>query len=247
MAKRKSRVAATLTRKPDTPPPGTIGIVSGDLGRFTEFAVSMLRLIRPPDTQVIWVKGLDVTANYNRMISDSLRPQDEWFWIMGDDHMFDPLLLMQLLQHELDVVVPLCLERQAPFKPVTYSGIQGQDPDGHDIFTVARLPHTGVHEIFAAGSAGMLIRRRVLDALERPIFQTSGVHQNEDLNLCHKIREAGFKIHCDVDARLGHIGILGIFPWFVPEQGRWGTVLESGGQLIPLYPYDDETEEGAAA
>jgi hypothetical protein len=78
----------------------------------------------------------------------------------------------------------------------------------------------------------MLIRRRVLDALERPIFRTSGHYQNEDLNLCAKIREAGFKIHCDVDARLGHIGLMNVVPMWAGD--GWGVALETGGQYITL-------------
>jgi hypothetical protein len=239
-----SRVPPTFKRDPATPPPGTIGIVSGDLGRFTEFAVSMLRLVRPPNTSVMWVKGLDVTDNYNRMV-EGMAPESEWFWIMGDDHLFDPLILIQLLAHDVDVVVPFCLERQPPFKPVVYSGIQGQDENGFDVYTVANLPQSGLVEVYAAGTAGMLIRRRVLDALERPVFETSGRHQNEDLNLCRKIRDAGFTIHCDVDARLGHIGVFSIFPLWVGD--RFGTALENGGTIIPLYPYDEEEAELEAA
>ena len=196
----------------------------------------MMRLVRPPDTRVMWVKGLDVTANYNKII-ESL--EGEWFWIMGDDHVFDPLILIQLLNHNLDVVVPLCLQRQAPFMPVVYSGEEPRE-DGMPLFVTAVLPPNGLVEVHAAGTAGMLIRRHVLDAIKRPVFQTSGVHQNEDLNLCQKIREAGFKIHCDVDARLGHIGVFGIFPMWVGD--RFGTALESGGTIIPLYPYDDDAE-----
>ena len=196
----------------------------------------MMRLVRPPDSPVMWVKGLDVTANYNKMIEGLV---GEWFWIMGDDHIFDPLLLIQLLNHELDVVVPLCLQRGPPFLPVVYSR-EELNADGVPEFETALLPPTGVVEVHAAGTAGMLIRKHVLDVLERPVFQTSGFHQNEDLNLCKKIREAGFKIHCDVDARLGHIGVFGIFPLWVGD--RFGMALENSGALIPIFPPDSEQE-----
>lgn len=195
--------------------------------------MSMLKLVRPPDTRIKWVMGLDVTANYNRMIEDL---EGEWFWIMGDDHVFDPLILIQLLMLDLDVVVPLCLQRQAPFRPVVYSHEDGTEK-GQPVFHVANLPQSGVVEVHAAGTAGMLIRRHVLDALPKPIFQTSGIHQNEDLNLCAKIREAGFKIHCDTDARLGHIGVFGIYPLWVGD--RFGMAFQSGDHLLPFYPLDE--------
>lgn len=189
------------------------------------------------DVGIAWGTGSDITGNFNRAI-EMMRPQDEWVWIMGDDHVWDEFLLLQLIQHDLDVVVPNVVEKQAPFKPVVYSGIDGKSPEGFDYHVVARLPATGVHEVFAAGSAGMLIRRHVIDALERPVFQTSGHYQNEDLNLCRKIREAGFKIHCDVDARMGHIGLMNVVPMWAGE--RWGVALETGGKYIAI----TITEEG---
>lgn len=200
--------------------------------------------MRPPDTQIIWVKGLDLTANFNSIVENMVRPQDEFLWILGDDHVFENFLLLQLLAHDLDVVVPNVVERQAPFKPVVYSGTDGKNENGQDFYRVAQLPATGVHEVFAAGSAGMLIRRHVLDVLERPVFTTSGVHQNEDLNLCAKIRDAGFTIHCDVDAVMGHLGDICVFPLWAGT--RWGTLLESAGKLIPLTPVEEEDEDNAA-
>jgi len=193
----------------------------------------MLRLVRPPNTRVIWIKGMDVTASFNKIVEAM---EGDWLWIMGDDHVFDPTILVQLLSHELDVVVPLCLKKQAPFEPVVY-GSQAVGEDGLTRYFGADLPQRGLVEIHAAGSAGMLIRRHVLDALERPVFETSGVQQDEDLVLCRKIREAGFTLHCDVDARLGHIGIFGVYPMW---QGEWfGTALDvGGGQITPLWRYD---------
>ena len=154
--------------EPIAPPPGSIVLASSEHARYTEFTTSMLRTIKlwslgGVDVGIAWGTGSDITGNFNRAI-EMMRPQDEWVWIMGDDHVWDEWLLLQLLQHELDVVVPNVVEKQAPFRPVVYSGIDGKSPEGFDYHVVARLPATGVHEVFAAGSAGMLIRRNVIDA-----------------------------------------------------------------------------------
>ena len=45
----------------------------------------------------------------------------------------------------------------------------------------------------------MLVKRHVLEAIGEPYFETFG-KQNEDLEFCRKIRNAGFKIHVDCDA-----------------------------------------------
>lgn len=251
--RRRSSVAPTLTRKrtPDDFPPGTIGIISGILARFSEFTVSILNLTKPPGCRITWAQGVNLTTNYNALI-DQL--EGEWLWLMGDDHVFHPDILIGLLERDVDVVVPLCLKKFAPFEPVVYGHESGPDENGHMLFHEADLPESGMIEIHAAGSAGMLIRRPVLEALaalDRPIFETTDGIQNEDLILCQKIREAGFKIHCDVDQKLGHIGIFGVWPLW--QGDGFGTLLGlGGGQVTPLWRIRSQedvmamTEDGLA-
>ena len=176
------------------------------LARYTDFWLSDKALIRPATTKFLNRQGMDVTGNYNGLVEQM---EGDWLWIMGDDHTFAPDILVNLLAHEVDVVVPLVLKKDAPFDPVVYEGEEGSDEaTGLPFHRVARLPQSGLHEIYAAGSAGMLIRRHVLDALERPVFETSHGVQNEDLLFCRKVREAGFSIWCDVDQPRTYWGVV---------------------------------------
>jgi hypothetical protein len=157
---------------------------------------------------------------------------------MGDDHTFAPDILLNLIAHDVDVVVPLCLKKDAPFDPVVYEG-QQLNEDGLVEHIVARLPSQGLHEIWAAGSAGMLIRKHVLDALEKPIFITEHGMQNEDLNFCRRVREAGFRIWCDVDQHLGHISPKTVYPYW--QGDRWGSVMDIGyGQFSPVFAFTQD-------
>jgi hypothetical protein len=211
---------------------GTIGLVTQQLARYTDFWLADKALIRPANTKFINRQGMDVTGNYNALIEGT---EGDWLFIMGDDHTFAPDILMNLLAHEVDVVVPLVLKKDAPFDPVVYEGEEGEDEaTGLPFHRVARLPDSGLHEIYAAGSAGMLIRKHVLDAFERPVFTTSHGVQNEDLLFCKKVREAGFKIYCDVDQKMGHIGIHTVYPMWTGD--RWGSILDLGnGQFSPFF------------
>lgn len=206
---------------------------------FADFAVSMLQLVRPADTRIVWTKGMDVTAQFNELVE---RMSGDWLWILGHDHTWtwDPLILVKLLQHDLDVVVPLVLKKNAPFDIVVYSG-EVEDENGKSWYMHAELEPEGVQEVYAAGSAGMLIRRRVLDKLERPIFRTTGFQQDEDLQLCAAIRNAGFKIHIDVDTRMGHLGFFPVYPMW--QGNGFGPVLDlGGGQITPLWKYNPDAE-----
>jgi len=211
---------------------GTIGVVTQQLARYTDFWLADKALMRPANTKFVNRQGMDVTGNYNALVEGT---EGDWLFIMGDDHTFAPDLLVNLLAHEVDVVVPLVLKKDAPFDPVVYEGEEGVDEaTGLTINRVARLEPTGLQEIHAAGSAGMLIRRYVLDAIERPVFTTSNGYQNEDLLFCKKVREAGFKIYCDADQKMGHIGIHTVYPMW--DGTRWASILDLGnGQFSPFF------------
>mgnify|MGYP006866180342 CR=1 FL=1 len=49
-------------------------------------------------------------------------PLLEWAWIMGDDHEFANVALIELLNTQVDIVVPLVVRRQPPFIPVLFMG-----------------------------------------------------------------------------------------------------------------------------
>jgi len=220
---------------------GTVGVVSQELARFSQFWIAFLGLVRPASTRFVFPQGMDVNANYNRLVQNF---EGDWLWIMGDDHVFLPDVLMRLLAHEVDVVVPLCLKRHAPFDPVVYSGEDGIDEEsGLTMHRVARLPQKGLVEVYAAGSAGMLIRRHVLEAIDQPVFETSNGYQNEDLMFCRKVRDAGFRIWCDVETAIGHIGTFTVYPqWGGEELNRFVPVMDLGdGHPYPyLVPTEDE-------
>lgn len=215
---------------------GTVGLVTQQLARYTDFWLSYLALVRPATTKFVNRQGMDVTGNYNGLVADM---KGDWLWILGDDHTFAPDILVNLLAHDVDVVVPLVLKKDAPFDPVVYEGEEGFDEaTGLPFHSVARLKQSGLQEIYAAGSAGMLIRKHVLDALERPVFITSHGVQNEDLLFCKRVREAGFKIYCDVDQKMGHIGIHTVYPLWTGE--RWSSIVDFGnGQLSPFFGITD--------
>ena len=86
------------------------------------------------------------------------RMHGDWVWFIDDDHAFDPQILMQLLSWNVDVVAPIYLMRQKPFLPVTLVD-EGKSID------LTTVPTEGLAEVYATGTAGMLIRRRVFNKI----------------------------------------------------------------------------------
>lgn len=220
--------------------PGTIGVTSGELSRYTDFCVALMHLAAPPSTKMVWVKGVDVVGNMNTMCREM---EGEWLWIMGDDHLFQPDILTRLLTRDVDVVVPLCLKHSPPYDPVIYSH---QNEKGEYVAVTTDLPHGGLHEIHACGSAGMLVKRHVLDAIGDPYFEVQG-GLNEDLEFCRKIREAGFRIFVDTDITLGHISIISAWPKWEDDEWRIELQLGNGNPFILRRFLKDDTGEASAA
>lgn len=202
--------------------PGTIVLPVSDLMRYSEFFIDILNLLGDGGAPAGTITSVHRSGSVVENINLSLRgmgEDHEWAWIMGDDHRFEPGMLKQLLAHEVDIVVPLCVRRTPPFTLVIMKEEKtfhderlGRDYPGYVPYQMGEVPN----ELFTcvgAGSAGMLIKRRVLDEMGFPWFESSdGVYLNEDLEFCRKARAAGFEIHVDPYAYLGHIGQMMIWP-----------------------------------
>lgn len=208
-------------------PPGTVAIPAGEFTRFGGFVHSLACTPIPPGTRVMMQQSVSIASNLNEIIRHTLEaeePRLEWVWCQSDDHIWFPDLLWRLLDREVQVVVPLVAQRKPPFNVVLY---ERQDEEGYWPYRWEALPQSGLLEVWAAGSAGMLIRREALEAVGDPWFEfDAGFRCNEDLVFCRKLREAGIPIHADVEQRMGHRGTFTAWP--VHQDGHRGVSVELG-------------------
>jgi len=96
---------------------------------------------------------------------------------------------------------------------------------------------SGLVEIVAAGTAGMLIHRSVLVAVGGPRwFEYDAA--SEDLLFCNKAVEEGFQIYVDLSVKIGHITHAVIWP--TVHEGEWcvgasiGSYGASTNVLLPI-------------
>ena len=194
-------------------PGGTIGIPCATVPRYLDFEHSLEGLKIPNNCLSLRLPGSNVTLNMEGIVRQM---QGEWLWIIGDDHTFDPELLLNLLKHDVDVVVPLCARRGPPFWPVVYKNldIPAGVCDVYEWYELSLMD--GLISVEGVGSAGMLIKKRVLDALPLPIFENlltaDGKAAGEDVSLSYKIIKAGFPIHVDLNQVMGHVTPVDIRP-----------------------------------
>jgi hypothetical protein len=217
--------------------PGTIVVASSDLARYPGFTVSLLHLQRPPGTEWRFQVGLNVAASLNQGIQTMV---GEWVWIMGDDHILPPDTLMRLLAHNKDVIVPVCVRRKPPFIPVIFKKPEEGTPEWRfPPWKWTELPKEGgVHKIWVAGSAGMLIRRRVLEDMPFPWFevgQQDSQQLNEDSYFCTKLQRMGVDIHVDLDTWIGHVTPCVLWPARTKD-GSWTVEVRFDGQMKMQLP-----------
>lgn len=204
--------------------PGGAAIITGELTRYVQ-AMRCISTIRVPSGSMrAWEAGALVAYNINHAIESILaRPEMEWVWLMGDDHTFEPTLLLDLLDRHVDCVVPLCLNRTPPFAPTIIS-------DGR-MKTLDALPLGGLYRLGdneLCGDSGLLVRRHVLEAIPAPWYdhRLSGSHNAEDRAFIERVKAAGFEVHVDLDHVIGHQTAVTIMP--DRSAGRWEVGFGTG-------------------
>ena len=242
MEELRATAHAGLTPESFQHPPGAICVASGELSRYPSFTHAMLHVLRPTGTEIWMNCGLNVAANFNAGIRRMMvSPQLQWVWIMGDDHQFDSTTLLRLLDRQLDIVVPLVVRRQPPFIPVLFRKEESDTPLGQfPPYHWHQLPSTGLVEVYTAGSAGMLIRRNVLETLADPWFETGKMGKdltNEDTYFCKKAQLAGFRIFADVDVQMDHWTPVSLRP-VRTRQGTWTVGINLGNDIQVALPQD---------
>jgi GT2 family glycosyltransferase len=222
-------------------PPGTIGVLSGSLSRWSWFAQSLLQMQMPAGTQVVWCEGSWISVAVNKLVQ-AMRPEDQWLQVMADDHIWTPDLLMRLLDHNLPVVTPLCALRQFPYAPSLFH----DDTEGFRSYTWGELHgKTGLLPVDSTGGALAVIRREVLETLGQPFYQNMpGALEapQEDLYTYRRIRQAGFQPYVDLDCQIGHCLAAAVWPG-QHESGAYGVRLWSYRDLGMIFPEQAITSE----
>lgn len=208
-------------------PPGAVCLITGDLLRYQPAMLSVVQLRVPAGSALVPMAGMLVAYNINSALTGMMaNPDLEWAWLMGDDHTFRPDILMKLLDRNVDVVVPLCLNRTPPFSPTIAVASERMK-------RLDELPDSGLYKLAeneTTGDAGMLIRRSALEATGPDWYgkRKSGGHNSEDREFVEKIKLAGIDVHVDLDNPIGHMTPLELWPALA--EGKWQVRCFSAGK-----------------
>ena len=176
---------------------GHVGVIANDTGRYSLFTFMLTMLQVPVNTKIQPALTSDRILGRNKLAKMAVEEGAEWLLFIDDDHAFRPDLLKNLLQHDVPIVGSLYLQRMLPFAPVAYSHKEsasslpngstrsdnGNDAKPGDYYIpidLTSLPDTGLVEVCAVGTGGMLVRTEVFRELEYPYFEHG--RASEDLS-----------------------------------------------------------------
>lgn len=222
-------------------PPGTVIVAAATQPRFYEFQLSLDPLAAPVGTKLHIERSCDITQNFNNGVK---RMVGEWAWFLGDDHSFSPDLLMRLLRHDVDVVVPITPCKVAPWMPCIMHGPgDGAEPFWREdmlLYDWDELSGDGLLALPKGdfiGQAGMLVRKHVLDRIGYPWFKCGQLDPGrlqEDMMFCHELQKLGYTVWVDQEVIFDHHFTMGVTAR--KFEGRWVPALKSSNGRVMVLP-----------
>ena len=219
-----------------------IALPQGEQGRYNDFEANIDRVITPPfTTPPQRVFGIYIANLQNALARAFLASDFEYFWLLNDDQIYPPDTLLRLLSHHKDIVVPLCLLKAHPHQPLIYGKKQSNGLRSHR-YLKPRERGLITEPGLSAGGGGMLIHRRVFEAIPDPWWTVTtrqaenGIYEqtSEDFDFCDRVHEAGFQIWCDLEASVIHKAEYGLRAMYDDNAREWRTVLIRGEEQIVL-------------
>lgn len=218
-------------------PAGTIILSASMQPRYYEFIVSMEQLKVPDGTRWLLMRGCDITQNFNDGIKKS---NGEWIWFMGDDHAFPDDMLLKLLKHNVDVVIPPTSCKTVPWLPCIMhgTGTLQEWKASMPLYTWEELSKPGLLALPLGdfiGQAGMLIKKSVLKDWGYPWFkagQQDPGRLQEDMSFCRDLQQRGYTIWIDCDQILDHYCVMGITAR--KYEGQYVPALDNNRHIIVL-------------
>ena len=152
----------------------------------------------------------------NAIVKAALQYSADYIWMLDDDHIIDinetqysskaydlPVKLVKHLEDhpEIGVVGALYYQRGADCYPVIMQELP--DEPRPYFLTHAEVSHR-MQKLSVTGGGCMMIRTSVFDKIGDPWFAPE--HDwGTDIQLCKKVREAGFEVWCDTSLQIGHL------------------------------------------
>lgn len=181
----------------------------------TPFAQSLAMIRKPDNDQVAcaFQMGSLIYTSRNALATQAVLTDFDYVFWLDSDMVFNQDILVDMKkvmdENDLDILSGLYFRRVPPFTPVIFDKLEITD-DGRCEYTEFEEIPRERFEVGGCGFGGLLIRGKVLEKVREEYggdyMFTPYFNMGEDLSFCWRARELGFKIWCDPQFVLGHVG-----------------------------------------
>lgn len=198
-----------------------VSLVTGEHIRKADFLPSFIGLVRPEGSVTSTVSGQSPASNRNKIIEQALENDCTHIFFIDDDMILLPDTLLKLVEHKKDIVSALYLSRMFPHRPVFFDKAYDNGYCKYFHLTEGAI---GLVKGVNCGLGAVLISIEVFKKLEPPYIRLGEIEKDgwcDDIGFFNRCREAGYDVYCDLDAPVGHLGSMAIWPEM--HDGKWMT------------------------
>lgn len=220
-----------------------IAYVTQEYARRADFYDYLHMMKKPKDWLLLACHNRSPAKGRNLIVEAAMEQKCSHVLFVDDDMAPKENALMQLLEHDVDIVSGLYLTRAYPHQPLAFDVA---DDSGACLYMYLTNDQPRLTEVVAVGFGFCLIKTEVFRRLEKPWVRLGELNSEEwcdDIGFFNRVRKAGIKVHLDLECRIGHIGTIIIWP--NKEKHEWMTGYDTGGkgqinvpQIVPRVTYD---------
>lgn len=200
-----------------------LGIPSGDTWK-ADFGMCLMGLIAgtatPPEgwgfinLGIDNMKGSILPQQRERIVKNALQAEATHVCFIDSDMYFPPLLVKELLAHDVDIVACNCVTKQIPANPT--ARVESSKPAGDLVYQQHQDPDQRLKKVWRVGTGVMMIKTDVFRNIPSPWFPitydptVTGDYVGEDWNFCANAIKAGYDVWVDTELSdaIGHIGTM---------------------------------------
>jgi len=180
---------------------------------FSKFFANFINLnMMPWDLRSV-SEGTYLPHARNAIHNSFIKSSVEWLMMLDSDVLPHPWIVENLMAHNKDLVggwykdkTPVKRKGGKLLHPTVYDSYVIDEDDGFPYYNFFDRPGEGLQEVAGIGAGCILMKKGLAEALgENPYHTNFGV--GEDLVMCKKVTDLGYKIFVDWNLYCKHAGV----------------------------------------
>lgn len=167
---------------------------------------TLILMVSDPESYVTHIKiDTDISKRIdikrNDAVEECLKTDSTHLLFVDSDTVLIKGAVKQLIDHDVPVIGAVIYKKGGSYAPVFGFWV----PERQIYQTPLPFRYDQLAEVDIVGAGFLLIKREVLEKLQRPYFKCLTGMAKEDVYFCIKCKEAGFSVYVDTGLHLGHV------------------------------------------